>query len=97
VIELATPWSDDKGQPVAAGLYTLRDAAQPLMKEHRGVSEFRDVLLLAPLPESRSAGRPESRAPKRGSAARLRTVTFPALDGHLAPGAEVCICSKANP
>ncbi len=48
VIELEEPWTDYRGQRIAPGVYALRYAAQPIMKEHRGVSEFRDTLLLVP-------------------------------------------------
>jgi hypothetical protein len=48
-LELFAPWSDFRDQTIAPGSYELRYAAQPVMKEHRGVSEFRDfVLLVAP-------------------------------------------------
>jgi len=33
---------------VKAGSYTLRYLAQPAIKDHKGVSEFRDFLILTP-------------------------------------------------
>lgn len=41
-------WSDYKGKPVAAGLYTLRYGVQPADGNHMGVSLYRDFLLLIP-------------------------------------------------
>jgi len=41
-------WRDYRDQPIPAGTYALLYAIQPAIKEHRGVSEFRDVLLVVP-------------------------------------------------
>jgi hypothetical protein len=41
-------WHDYRDQPIPAGTYALLYAVQPAIKEHRGVSEFRDVLLVIP-------------------------------------------------
>jgi hypothetical protein len=42
------PWRDYRDQQIPAGTYALVYAIQPAFKQHRGVSEFRDVLLLVP-------------------------------------------------
>lgn len=47
-VELLLPWTDAKGQTVPRGLYELRYGSQPVMKEHRGTSVFRDFLVLVP-------------------------------------------------
>jgi hypothetical protein len=46
-------WRDYRDQPILAGTYALVYAIQPAIKEHRGVSDFRDVLLVVP---ARDAG-----------------------------------------
>jgi hypothetical protein len=43
-----SPWIDYRGQTIPAGLYALVYAIQPQFKLHRGVSEFRDAVLLVP-------------------------------------------------
>jgi hypothetical protein len=48
VIELAGEWSDYRGTAVPAGTYLLRYAVQPPLKDHMGVSTFRDFLILEP-------------------------------------------------
>jgi hypothetical protein len=50
-------WRDYKDQAIPAGVYSLVYAVQPAIKEHRGVSEFRDVLLAVPLSEGAPPGR----------------------------------------
>ncbi|MEP6471907.1 MAG: hypothetical protein ABJC28_07805 [Acidobacteriota bacterium] len=46
VVAFSAPWTDARSQVIPAGTYALRYAIQPAMKEHRGVSAFRDVLVL---------------------------------------------------
>jgi hypothetical protein len=48
VLRLSRAWTDARGQPIPAGIYTLRYAVQPLMKEHTGVSEHRDFVVVIP-------------------------------------------------
>jgi hypothetical protein len=45
-LSVARPWLDYRDQQVPPGAYTLRYAVQPLLKEHAGVSPYRDFLLL---------------------------------------------------
>lgn len=47
-VSFEVPWRDYRDRIVPAGLYTLRYLRQPAIKEHRGVSPFRDFLLLTP-------------------------------------------------
>ncbi len=46
MIEFSGAWTDSKDQAISAGAYALVYAVQPAIKEHRGVSELRDVLVL---------------------------------------------------
>ena len=46
-LRVSGSWSDARGQRVEPGVYVLRYAVQPLLKEHVGVSAYRDFLLLA--------------------------------------------------
>lgn len=46
IVSLAAPWTDYRGQRISPGTYALVYAIQPSFKQHRGVSEFRDALLL---------------------------------------------------
>jgi hypothetical protein len=52
-MEVRTPWTDARGQPIPPGVYTLRYALQPLTKDHLGLSPRRDFLLLAPAARDR--------------------------------------------
>lgn len=47
-VRLASDWTDYKGQKIAAGLYTLRYAVEPVDGNHMGVSAYRDFFLLVP-------------------------------------------------
>lgn len=47
LVEWRRAWSDFRGQMVPPGLYTLRYAVQPILKDHAGVSRTRDFLLLS--------------------------------------------------
>jgi hypothetical protein len=47
-----SPWRDYRDQPIPAGTYALVYAIQPAFKQHRGVSEFRDALLLVRPPDA---------------------------------------------
>lgn len=49
-------WRDYRDQPIPAGVYELVYAIQPAIKDHRGVSEYRDVLLAVPLREGSRSG-----------------------------------------
>jgi hypothetical protein len=42
------PWRDYRDRVVPLGLYTARYLLQPAIKEHKGVSEYRDFLILTP-------------------------------------------------
>jgi hypothetical protein len=46
LVRLLGAWTDYKGQPVKAGVYTLRYALQPADGNHLGVSAHREFLLL---------------------------------------------------
>ena len=41
-------WLDYRGRIVKAGLYTMRYLVQPAIKDHKGVSAWRDFLILTP-------------------------------------------------
>ena len=41
-------WRDYRDREIPAGLYAMRYALQPAIKEHRGVSAYRDFLVLTP-------------------------------------------------
>lgn len=47
-VRLTSDWTDYKGQKIAAGLYTLRYAIEPVDGSHMGVSAYRDFFLLVP-------------------------------------------------
>ncbi|MEP6767900.1 MAG: hypothetical protein ABJC61_04480 [Acidobacteriota bacterium] len=51
VIDFSAAWTDSRVQAIPAGAYALVYAVQPAIKEHRGVSEIRDVLVLVPAHE----------------------------------------------
>jgi hypothetical protein len=53
VVQLLSDWSDYRGQTVRAGTYLLRYAVQPPLKDHLGVSAFRDFLILEPVKAAR--------------------------------------------
>ncbi len=48
VAALDEPWRDYRNRAVVPGLYTLRYLLQPAIKDHRGVSRYRDFLVLTP-------------------------------------------------
>lgn len=52
VLRLGDSWGDFKGQAVKAGVYALRYGVQPADGNHMGVSDYRDFLLLIPLPDA---------------------------------------------
>jgi hypothetical protein len=43
-----TAWLDYRSRTVPPGLYTMRYLLQPAIKDHKGVSAFRDFLILTP-------------------------------------------------
>jgi hypothetical protein len=49
VVTFRRRWIDYRNFPVDAGTYTLRYAVQPAIKEHRGVSRYRDFVALVPV------------------------------------------------
>jgi hypothetical protein len=51
VLELATSWTDYKGQEIPPGVYTLRYQVEPEDGYHLGVSLYRDFALLMPAAE----------------------------------------------
>lgn len=46
-VRFEEPWSDYRDFVVPPGMYTLRYVRQPAIKEHKGVSDFRDFLVIA--------------------------------------------------
>jgi hypothetical protein len=48
VLVVESGWRDFRDRAVPAGVYTLRRALQPNLKEHAGTSPSRDFLLLVP-------------------------------------------------
>ena len=48
VVRFHQEWSDYRGRPIPAGVYTLRYALQPEDGNHLGASIYRDYLLLIP-------------------------------------------------
>ncbi len=59
-LELERAWRDYRDGVVPPGLYTLRYAVQPILKEHAGTSAYRDFLVLVPAAvDDGSAGAPE--------------------------------------
>jgi hypothetical protein len=48
VVTFRRRWIDYRNLPVEAGTYTLRYAVQPAIKEHHGVSRYRDFVVLVP-------------------------------------------------
>lgn len=49
VVRLGESWSDYKGEPVSAGVYTLRYGVNPADGNHMGVGIYRDYLMLVPV------------------------------------------------
>jgi hypothetical protein len=47
-VRFERPWRDYRDREVPPGSYTLRYLRQPAIKEHKGVSRYRDFLLLVP-------------------------------------------------
>lgn len=60
-LELDAPWSDFRGQTIPPGVYGLRYALQPRLKEHAGADAIRDFALLVPAELAAASGtkRPE--------------------------------------
>lgn len=65
VLELSTPWRDSRGQPIAPGVYSLRYALQPWIKDHLGTSEYRDFLLLTDATDDDGRWLPDASAESR--------------------------------
>jgi hypothetical protein len=53
VVKLAEEWSDYKGMPIPAGVFTLRFGREPADGNHMGVSIYRDFLQLIPAAEDK--------------------------------------------
>ena len=53
VIRFAGPAQDRRGQPVKAGLYTMRYSQYPVNGDHQGVAPQRDFALLVPAGEDK--------------------------------------------
>jgi hypothetical protein len=49
VVRFDRPWLDYRDREMPAGIYTMRYAVQPAIKEHRGVSKYRDFAILTPV------------------------------------------------
>jgi hypothetical protein len=49
VVSFVRPWLDYRKRELPAGIYTMRYAVQPAMKEHKGVSRYRDFAILTPV------------------------------------------------
>jgi hypothetical protein len=56
VIRFPKAVNDFRGQPVAAGVYTLRYAVHPTDGNHMGISPIRDFLLLVPIAADTNPG-----------------------------------------
>ena len=48
LVSFDVAWFDYRGRTVKAGLYTMRYLVQPAIKDHKGVSAWRDFLVLTP-------------------------------------------------
>jgi hypothetical protein len=77
VLVLERPWRDYRDLEVPAGVYTLRYAVRPILKDHAGVSPYRDFLLLVPaaLDDGRERDADAWRSASRG----LTSPTHPAV------------------
>jgi hypothetical protein len=53
VVQFPESWKDYKGQPVPAGVYSLRYGIEPADGNHMGVSTYRDFLILVPVAEDK--------------------------------------------
>jgi hypothetical protein len=47
-VQFAQPWTDFRKQKIAAGVYTLRIAIQPMDGDHQGTAPYTDFCLLIP-------------------------------------------------
>ena len=61
-------WRDYRNRIVPPGLYTLRYLRQPAIKEHRGVSPFRDFLAITPASLDRDLDADPREAAERSAA-----------------------------
>ena len=57
VVAFDRPWLDYRNAELPAGVYTMRYAVQPAMKEHRDVSVYRDFAILTPVALDRDLNR----------------------------------------
>jgi len=48
LVSFDVAWFDYRGRTVKPGLYSMRYLLQPAIKDHKGVSAFRDFLILTP-------------------------------------------------
>ena len=55
VVHFTQAWRDYRDRALPPGWYTLRYLLQPLMKEHRGTTMYRDFLILTPIELDRGA------------------------------------------
>lgn len=60
LVAFAQEVRDSRGRAIPLGMYLLCYAVQPAIKEHRGTSEFRDMVLLLPAQEFPIPARPEA-------------------------------------
>ena len=52
-VRFARAWIDFRTQEIAAGVYTLRLALQPVSKDHEGTTPYRDFCILVPAAEDK--------------------------------------------
>ena len=64
-VRFEEPWSDYRDFVVPPGVYTLRYVRQPAIKEHKGVSAFRDFLVIASTSLDREVASSPDRAVSR--------------------------------
>lgn len=55
VIRFGAPARDRRGQPLKAGVYTMRYSQHPVNGDHQGVAPQRDFVLLTPAAEDKDA------------------------------------------
>jgi len=83
-------WRDFRDRSIPRGVYTLRYAVRPILKEHAGVSPYRDFLVLVPAHEDDGSASPQERwiAASRGIAAAAHPAVL-ALFPAARPGPEL--------
>lgn len=87
VVTFAKPWTDFRGQELAAGTYTLRYARQPASKDHEDTSPSSDFLMLCPAADDRDPADLPFPALKKLSG-KASGGTHPAVMVLLPPGKE---------